>query len=99
MLIDIKKCDDYKKVLSILYANNIEFDKFNDPYEAVCTCEIEVAIDNVRDDIEEELGRDIDCSKENIARLSKELRGTFKFNDYLSEIAEKAEEIVYNDDK
>lgn len=99
MLIDIKKYDDYKKVLSILYANNIEFDKFNDPYEAVCTCEIEVAIDNVRDDVKEELDRDIDCSKENITRLSNELRSSNKFNDCLTEIAEKAEEIVYNDDK
>lgn len=96
MLIDIQKESDLNKILGILYDNNIKFDRFRDPYEAVCVTEIQVAIENVREDIELE-NKIIDESVENIAKLANELRSSLAFNNCLDEIGYTAEKIVCRD--
>ena len=102
MLIDIQKESDLNKILGILYDNNIKFDRFRDPYEAVCVTEIQIAIENVRSNIELEEEREfenkiIDESVENIAKLANELRNSLAFNNCLDEIGYIAEKIVCRD--
>ena len=96
MLIDIQKESDLNKILGILYDNNIKFDKFTDPYEAVCVTEIQVAIENVREDMELE-DKNINERIENIAKLANKLRNSITFNTCLDEISYKAENIVCED--
>lgn len=88
MLIEVKDFFQHADAVKLLEENGIKVIEHSDPYQAMCRCEIDVAIENTMDETYGTL------SDEKRDILANELRGSSKFNDCLDEISETAESIV-----